>query len=1128
MSHFLSPANRTSGGAARAFTLIELLVVIAIIAILAAILFPVFAQAKEAAKKTQCISNEKQLGLAMMMYAGDHDDVYCPAAVNMDGQGNVPGKNGTNGGENGWKPYDMLIMPYVKNDRIFSCPSSPATWSNMGAGMFYDGNYMAKRITRSYGVTGEMVTEAGNWGRDPNTGISAGGFYDIGQADRRFRGRATTDLSDPADTVAMLENWQNFDQIFDSWVGGTGGFVFWDCDMRELPGRTRPDDLPPGCAASPIVTSKGTRRGRSSSSPTATSARCPGGRSRRTTTGCSRFRSRSARGRAADDIRPDVHDDRGEIVLADRVRGLETHPVGPDVQRAALDDPNAPAGDGERHLAAQAVEEQLVVGGLVAAELDRAVHLEERDAGPFRHAELESADEHRHQPERTEAVPLRRVLNPLVVVVRAHLAPVFSRVPDRVPRRVDPVGGRLVAGLEVAHARRRLFEAPRERLADADERLVPHRKARFRAAKGALADLRLGCDFGLAEAPTGAELLEIAPDLRRAEAVGFGRLHRLQVIPAVARRTCRNPPERRTVFTANSPRRLPPGAARGGEWGGPTMEAKKQLKTTRRDLLKGAAAAGVMGSPIATLANVAGSAAASNYIDLRRAPDLVRAWGAEGEIALKPTGGGWQGGGVEVRIANGDVSLRSSVGVVRLQLRWRGDLTSIQRVLGDHWERSYGDLAWRGLEARRPMPWYFMATDGKRTHGYGVRTQPNSMCCWLADSEGISLWADVRNGGSPVRLGDRTLAVCTVVSREGKSGESAFAATQAFCRDMCPRPLLTNHAVYGTNDWDYAYGNNSATLIADVSGLISELSPDTNNRPYSVIDDGWSQGGLGHGPWEGNERFGDMGKFAERLRGLGVRPGLWFRALTTLPTLPNTYRLRDGRGALDPTIPEVRTHVIDHMRRFAGWGYEMVKHDYTTYDLFGQMGASMGGSVTRGEWKFRDDSKTNAEIVLDLYRAIREGAGSMRLIGCNTFGHLAAGLHEVQRTGDDTSGHSWQRTRRMGVNTLAFRAPQHNAFFAVDPDIVPVTAAIPWELTEQWLRLVAQSGTALFVSIQPDFVNPTNKEALRKALALAAKRQAVGEPLDWMTTDSPRQWRLGGKRATFAWMGPNGDSPYED
>jgi len=60
----------------RAFTLIELLVVIAIIAILAAILFPVFAQAKEAAKKTTCLSNTKQMALGIYMYSNDNDDVY--------------------------------------------------------------------------------------------------------------------------------------------------------------------------------------------------------------------------------------------------------------------------------------------------------------------------------------------------------------------------------------------------------------------------------------------------------------------------------------------------------------------------------------------------------------------------------------------------------------------------------------------------------------------------------------------------------------------------------------------------------------------------------------------------------------------------------------------------------------------------------------------------------------------------------------------------------------------------------------------------------------------------------------------------------------------------------------------
>ena len=78
--------------------------------------------------------------------------------------------------------------------------------------------------------------------------------------------------------------------------------------------------------------------------------------------------------------------------------------------------------------------------------------------------------------------------------------------------------------------------------------------------------------------------------------------------------------------------------------------------------------------------------------------------------------------------------------------------------------------------------------------------------------------------------------------------------------------------------------------------------------------------------------------------------------------------------------------------------------------------------------------------MLDLYRTIRtQLPGTPWCIGCNTIGHLAAGLVEAQRIGDDTSGREWSRTRKMGVNTLAFRMPQHNTFFAADPDCVPVT-----------------------------------------------------------------------------------------
>ena len=93
----------------RGFTLIELLVVIAIIAILAAILFPVFSKAREKARATSCLSNAKQIGLAMMQYVQDYDEMYPP-----DIWGNPDGRN---------LGYIDLLMPYARNEQIWTCPS---------------------------------------------------------------------------------------------------------------------------------------------------------------------------------------------------------------------------------------------------------------------------------------------------------------------------------------------------------------------------------------------------------------------------------------------------------------------------------------------------------------------------------------------------------------------------------------------------------------------------------------------------------------------------------------------------------------------------------------------------------------------------------------------------------------------------------------------------------------------------------------------------------------------------------------------------------------------------------------------------------------------------------------------
>jgi prepilin-type N-terminal cleavage/methylation domain-containing protein len=103
----------------RGFTLIELLVVIAIIAILAAILFPVFARAREKARLTSCLSNMKQCSLAILMYIQDYDETF-PRVPNVAEPFLNPKATQD---KQGWLYWAQMIAPYVKNQRILACPS---------------------------------------------------------------------------------------------------------------------------------------------------------------------------------------------------------------------------------------------------------------------------------------------------------------------------------------------------------------------------------------------------------------------------------------------------------------------------------------------------------------------------------------------------------------------------------------------------------------------------------------------------------------------------------------------------------------------------------------------------------------------------------------------------------------------------------------------------------------------------------------------------------------------------------------------------------------------------------------------------------------------------------------------
>jgi alpha-galactosidase len=521
-------------------------------------------------------------------------------------------------------------------------------------------------------------------------------------------------------------------------------------------------------------------------------------------------------------------------------------------------------------------------------------------------------------------------------------------------------------------------------------------------------------------------------------------------------------------------------------------------------------------------------------VDLLRPPDRVTLQTDAGFKLMTATSPGrWTADDVAVTAAAAGPALRlelsaPSTPVLRLHLRWQGDMSATRLILGDAWERAYGDLEWRAFVPDRVMPWYVATWDGERTDSYGVRTDANAFCFWQVDREGVSLWTDVRSGARPIQLGERTLHLCDVVCRAGAEGESAHAALRAFCRQMCDNPRMPAQPVYGSNDWYWAYGHNSADSVRSDAAHIVELSPTGANRPFAVIDDGWQpdRGAAkqGAGTWDhGNEKFPDMAGLAADVRLAGARPGIWVRPLLAPDHAPDSWRLPRAKSVLDPTVPAVLEKVSADIGRLHGWGYDLIKHDYSTFDIFGRWGFQMGAALTRDGWTYAEGPRrTNAEVISALYATIRSAAADSLVIGCNTVSHLSAGVFEMCRAGDDTSGNEWARTRRMGVNTLAFRGAQHGAFYVVDPDCCGVTTDIPWDYNRRWLDLLARSGTMLFVSLAPDALGEAQRRDVRAALALAAQAQPLAEPLDWQTTTLPARWRSLDSARDYDWLEPDG------
>jgi prepilin-type N-terminal cleavage/methylation domain-containing protein/prepilin-type processing-associated H-X9-DG protein len=193
-------------GARSAFTLIELLVVIAIIAILAAILFPVFAQARESARRSACLSNAKQLGTAMLMYVDDHDDTTPSVHQNT--------------ATNRIVDAAVLVQPYLKSQQVLFCPNrKDATCGGI------DGTIPltpADQPCIGYGY---------NWGPSQNFFANRynGGLLDIfvqSGSVYTAQGKATASIRAPAEMFAFGDTsdrpWYTIaiDQILSGYTGG--------------------------------------------------------------------------------------------------------------------------------------------------------------------------------------------------------------------------------------------------------------------------------------------------------------------------------------------------------------------------------------------------------------------------------------------------------------------------------------------------------------------------------------------------------------------------------------------------------------------------------------------------------------------------------------------------------------------------------------------------------------------------------------------------------------------------------------------------------------------------------------------------------------------------------------------
>lgn len=432
-----------------------------------------------------------------------------------------------------------------------------------------------------------------------------------------------------------------------------------------------------------------------------------------------------------------------------------------------------------------------------------------------------------------------------------------------------------------------------------------------------------------------------------------------------------------------------------------------------------------------------------------------------------------------------------------LKLRFNGNMHAVESVYGDQWERcgSNAYLEWRSVMPRRALGWFCYAKAGNRIACYGVKTGADCFAFWQIDPRGVTLFLNLCIGSDGTDL-QAPLCACEVIEMVGEEGENPYNVAKRFSARLCDAPILPKEPIFGVNNWYWAYGKISRQSIQTETEYLLQMCEGTTHKPYMIIDDGWQlnrtygTGAYIGGPWLPNDRFVNMAATAEDIQKKGAKAGIWFRPLLSLGDIPEVAKLKNsetGGIILDPTHPYTLERVANDAAQLRSWGYDLIKHDFTTIDVMSvdtlttEQHTKFIGSSNR---HFFDKTITTATAIKNLYKAIQHGAAGADVIACNAIGHLTAGIHSIYRTGQDTSGRSFEWTHRNGINSV-MRLPLNDTFYRADPDCAAFTDRVDADLNLDFLEMCAITGMTTLASVTPGILTKDQMQRINAIYRIA-------------------------------------------